>query len=344
MAPLESDSISTLVRKVYVACVAISFLFCSGCGAAYIFQAASGQFSLLNNSIKIEKALKTDSLDDGIKLKLQLVSEIKKFGEERLGLRKTDSYEKVYLKSGRSPIYVLSACPKDSLKRKTWWFPIVGNMPYLGFFDQKKAEKKKNKLKNEDMDVIMRTAGAYSTLGWFDDPVTLNLLAGSTVDLVETILHEMTHTTLYIKGNGEFNEGLANLVGKIGAISFFRNKYGTAHPFTFEAENNLFDELLFSGYINSLIDDLIEIYSSDLSYQHKIRQREEIFRAYHEKHSKSKGEYKTERFKYFGTHDFNNAYILSIALYRREFPKFYKMLEENNNSVRSLLKNLKRNK
>ena len=80
-----------------------------------------------------------------------------------------------------------------------------------------------------------------------------------------------------------------------------------------------------------------------MSYHDKIRQREEIFRAYHAKFTGSQAKYKTERYKYFSTNDFNNAYILSIALYRREFPKFYKMLEENNSSILSLLKRLEEN-
>jgi len=341
MAFVESHCIPTLVRKIYVVSLVIILLSCSGCRTAYIFHAASGQFDLLKNSIKIEKALKIDSLDDEIKLKLQLVSEIKKFGEEKLGLKKTDNYKTVYIKSERSPIYVLSACPKDSLKRKTWWFPVVGDMPYLGFFNNEKAVMKKERLIKEDMDVSIGVADAYSTLGWFNDPVTLNILKGSIVNLVEIILHEMTHTTLYHKGDGEFNEGLANLVGKAGAIAFCREKYGLAHPFTIEAENNLSDERLFSDYINSLTDALNKVYSSELSYNQKIRRREEIFKLYYEKHSKSKKEYKAERFKDFGEYGFNNAYILSIGLYRRDFPQFYKMLRENNNLILNMLNKLK---
>ncbi len=345
MATLEPYSVSALVRKIHVAVFTfIILLSCSGCRAAYVFYAASGQFRLLRNSIEIEDALKLDSLEDEIKSRLKLVSEIKEFGEEKLGLRKTGSYRKVYLNSVNSPIYVLSACPKDSLEIKTWWFPIVGKMPYLGFFDLEQAEKKSDKLKDDNMDTDIRTGGAYSTLGWFDDPVTLSLLKGSAVNIAETLLHEMTHATLYIKGDGEFNEGLANLVGKTGAELFFRNKYGPEHPFTVEARNSLHDELLFSDYINAFTGDLAKLYSSGLTFQHKMEKREELFRAHREKYIQTKDRYKTGHYRYFETNEFNNAYLLSIALYRRKFPGFYRMLDDHEGSVPDMLAYLRKAK
>lgn len=344
MASLESHCLSTPVRKIYVAYLAAILLFCTGCQTAYIFHAASNEFSLLRNSIKIKDALKIDSLNSEIKSNLRLVPEIKKFGEDKLGLKKTGSYETAYIKAKKFTVYVLTACPKDSLKIKTWWFPIVGKMPYLGFFDLKNAIKEKEKLIKEGMDVNIGIASAYSTLGWFNDPVTLNLLRGSTVTLVETILHEMTHATLFIKGDGEFNEGLANLVGKAGAIAFFREKYGRLNPFTIEAENNLFDERLFSNYINSLIEALAKLYNSDLSYSMKIRQRKKIFTSYYEKYSRLKNEFKTDRFEDFGKYGLNNAYILSIGLYTRDFPLFERMLAKNNNSISSMINSLKNRK
>ncbi|HIJ58907.1 MAG TPA: hypothetical protein HPP41_04510, partial [Deltaproteobacteria bacterium] len=99
------------------------------------------------------------------------------------------------------------------------------------------AQEERDRLINEHLDVSLSVADAYSTLGWFKDPVTLNLIEGSTPDLVETILHEMTHTTIYLKGQGAFNEGVAVLVGKAGAFLFFQDVFGPSHPFT-EGQRN----------------------------------------------------------------------------------------------------------
>ena len=150
-------------------------------------------------------------------------------------------------------------------------------MPYLGFFDRESADAEREKLLKKDLDVSVGVADAYSTLGWFEDPVTLNLLEGSTLDLVDTILHEMTHTTLYVKGQGEFNEGLAMLVGKVGAILFLENAYGPLDPLTVEAKKSLEDERIFSSFLTSLLEQLESVYDSPITYQEKLTEREKTF-------------------------------------------------------------------
>ena len=185
-------------------------LFCSGCDVAYLFHAAVGQFRLLNGSIPIHEALDNNTLTPDQEARLRLVAQIKAFGENELGLKKTQNYETVYIDSPQHPIYMVSASLKDRFCRKTWWFPVVGDMPYLGFFDLDSAKEEQEKLIRENLDVSIGVADAYSTLGWFQDPVTLNLIQGSTPDLAETILHEMTHT-----------------ISKTGAFELCTNAYGT---------------------------------------------------------------------------------------------------------------------
>ena len=142
----------------------------------------------------------------------------------------------------------------------------------------------------------MGVADAYSTLGWFRDPVTLNLIQGPTVDLVETILHEMTHLTLYIKGQGEFNEGLAVLVGKMGAFLFLERTYGPSHPSTVEAQRSIEDERIFSFFLASLLKDLEYLYNSPLSYSKKLADREKVFARAREDFKFLKKRLKTRRF------------------------------------------------
>ncbi|MFH1123262.1 MAG: aminopeptidase, partial [Pseudomonadota bacterium] len=193
------------LRRLFAVAAILGLLLpLAGCRLTYLFQAAAGQFRLLNNAVPVDQALQGDTLNPIQRERLSLVAKVKAFGEKELGLSKTSNYETVYLRSDQPPIYTVSASPKDRLERITWWFPIVGNMPYLGFFDLEKAKEERKGLIKRDLDVVIGTADAYSTLGWFRDPVTLNLIKGSTADLVETILHEMTHVTLYVAGQGEF--------------------------------------------------------------------------------------------------------------------------------------------
>jgi predicted aminopeptidase len=290
----------------------------------------------------VEGALKGETLGPKEAKQLRLVAQVKAFGEEKLGLKKTDNYQTVYLESNQSPIYTLTASPKDRLKQVTWWFPIVGRMPYLGFFDSKKAEKKKEKLLSKDLDVFMGVATAYSTLGWFKDPVTMNLLEGSTLDLVETILHEMTHTTLYLKGEGEFNEGLAVLVGKAGAVEFFKSNYGPSNPLTIEAKNSMADERVFSLYMDSLLNELDQLYKSPISFQEKMIQREKIFESSLDRFVEIRAQLQTNYFTGFGTVELNNAYLMAIGLYHRNFTLFEALLKEKNHSVKETIMYLRK--
>ena len=306
----------------------------SACRLSYVLHAVSGQAQLLNNSIPVEEALKADSLGSQERARLRLVAQVKAFGEIELGLKETENYETVYLKSRRPPIYVVAASPKDRLVRKTWWFPIVGKMPYLGFFDEGPARAEKERLLEQDLDVIMGLADAYSTLGWFQDPVTLNLLEGSTVNLVETILHEMTHTTLYLKGQGEFNEGLAAMVGKVGAVQFLEKTFGPSDPLTIEAKKNLEDEHIFSPFLAALLQQLEQLYDTPIDYEEKLARREKIFERSLVKFRGIKGQFQTDRFIHFETAKMNNARLLSIGLYHRHFHLFEALLKEKGNSIR----------
>lgn len=324
-------------RKRIIGVTLALIVFCSGCKLTYLFHAAAGQFRLITGSIPLKEALEGDSLAPLQKERLLLVPLIKNFGEKELGLKKTDNYQTVFLKSRQRPIYTVSASPKDRLTRKTWWFPVVGDMPYLGFFDRESAEAEEEDLLKGGLDVTMGMADAYSTLGWFKDPVTLNLIDGSTVGLVETILHEMTHTTLYVKGQGEFNEGLAVLVGKVGAVLFLERTYGPTNPLTIEAKESLEDEGVFSSFLASLFDRLELLYSSPIGYQEKLAEREKIFFEATVEFRRVAGILKTRRFIHFGSGGLNNAYLMSVGLYHRHFHFFGAVLRKKGGSIKRVL-------
>jgi predicted aminopeptidase len=127
----------------------------------------------------------------------------------KIGLADNDNYTS-FVDIGDKPIsYTLVACPKDSLNPLVWSFPIVGELPYIGFFDRQDALDEANKIKKLGHDAVVWPAGAYSTLGWFSDPVLSTSLKGELVDFVDLLLHEQTHATIYVRGDITFNENLA---------------------------------------------------------------------------------------------------------------------------------------
>ena len=309
----------------------------SGCRLSYLFHVAKGQIQLLNGAMPISEALDSEPFTPDQRNKLLLVAKIKTFGEEELGLKKTSNYETVYPHLNRNPIFVVSASKKDRFLLKTRWFPIVGHLPYLGFFDLEEAKKERERLKQEGLDVYVGRAGAYSTLGWFQDPVTMNLIDGSTPQLANTLLHELTHATLYVNGQGAFNEGLAVLVGKVGSFQFFEKTFGSAHPFTVKARNALADERLFSRFLNAFMTEMEDVYSLEVDYEEKIALRKTVFAVYHKKFEALKKDFKTRQFVHFGRIPMNNAYLMTVALYHRYFELFEAVLIGNNGSIRKML-------
>jgi len=309
----------------------------TGCQVSYLFHAAAGQFRFLYDAVPVEEVLQQDSLPAEEKRRLSLVSSIKTFGEDELGLKKSDNYETINLKV-QSPVYTVSAAPKDKLALVTWWFPVVGHLPYLGFFDLNAVTQEKNRLQAKDFDTFVGRAEAYSTLGWFKDPLSLNLIQGSDLNLVETILHEMTHTTLYVKDQGEFNEGLAQLVGKRGALLFLEQTFGPSHPATLEASDSISDEILFSTFLVSFLFDLDALYKDpQLPYARKLAEREKVFSRHLDAFEKVKSRMRTQRFVNFGKGGLNNAYLMSVALYHRHYLLFEGVLARKGNSIKELL-------
>ena len=325
------------LRKLSLSVAFLLILPLTGCQVSYLFHAAAGQVRFLYHAVPVEEVLLQDSLPEGQKRRLSLVSHIKEFGENELSLKKSDNYETINLKD-QSPVYTVSASPRDKLALMTWWFPVAGHVPYLGFFDLEAARRQRDRLLAEDLDTFIGRAEAYSTLGWFKDPLTLNLIQGTDLNLVETILHEMTHTTLYVKGQGEFNEGLAQLIGKRGALLFLEKAFGPSHPATLEARDSISDELLFSSFLVSLLSELDALYNEpQRPYGLKLSEREKIFARHMEKFNGVRDQMRTRRFANFGQAGLNNAYLMSVGLYHRHFALFETVLAQKRNSIKDLL-------
>ncbi len=119
---------------------------------------------------------------------------------------------------------MLSAAYRDRLEAYTWWFPIVGRVPYKGYFDFDAAKAAARSFRDDGYDVVLRPSAAFSTLGFFNDPLTSTTLAIDSLDLANTVIHETTHNTFYAPGQAAFNESFASFVGARGAAAFFRSR------------------------------------------------------------------------------------------------------------------------
>jgi predicted aminopeptidase len=186
----------------------------------------AGQLNIIWNARPVEEFLEDPAFPDSLKTKLRLIEEIRKFAIDSLGLKDTKNYKTLFDQKGEELMWVVQACEAFELKPKLWPYPIVGSLPYKGFFEKQKALDEAKKLKDEGLDVSVRNPGGWSTLGWFTDPILSNMLQRSEGDLASLIIHEMVHSTIFIKGDADFNENLASFIGDTASYYFLANKYG----------------------------------------------------------------------------------------------------------------------
>lgn len=195
----------------------------------YLARAAWEEGKILARRQSIAKLVASPATDARTRAKLELVLAARKFAADSLGLAVGESFTTYSALHTDTLVLVLAAAYRDQLRSYTWWFPIVGRVPYKGYFSPADAEAAARALEAKGFDTYLRPASAFSTLGWFADPVVSTTLQQDTADLANTVIHELTHNTFYAPSQTVFNESFANFVGAHGAMMFFRARGDSAH-------------------------------------------------------------------------------------------------------------------
>ena len=192
----------------------------------YGFRQGKGQFTIIWNARPVEEVLKDPTFPDSLKTKLHLIERVRQYAIDSLGLKDTENYKTLFDQKGEEIMWVVTACEPFRFKPKEWTFPILGAVPYKGFFIKEKAVELRNELEKEGWDTSIRNPGGWSTLGWFTDPILSGMLERSEGDLANLIIHEMVHSTIFVKDSVDFNENLATFIGDRGTEKFLRTTYG----------------------------------------------------------------------------------------------------------------------
>jgi predicted aminopeptidase len=245
-------------------------------GACYLVKQAEGQLHILLTQRPLEDVLADPDVPASRKEKIRLVRDVKEFGEREIGLSVSSNYTRFYDTGGRPVSWLVSASAKHRFENHTWWFPVVGTVPYKGFFRRADAVAEARALEADGYDVQLTPVAAYSTLGYFADPVLSTMAEYPDEELAALILHELTHGTVYLAGDTNFNEKLASFVGWQGALEFARRRHGIeseAYARTVEA---LAREEERARRSRELFEKLDQFYRSDLPRAEKIRRRDEI--------------------------------------------------------------------
>jgi len=245
----------------------------------YALQAGAGEFTLLTSARPVEEFLERSDTPGRVRALLEAVPRVKQFGEAA-GLRATSNYRRYEELARPAAVWVVSACPELSLQPRLVEFPIAGAVPYLGWFELRAARDYAASLRAEGLDVDLRGASAFSTLGWFDDPLLSTMLERGPAALgalANTVLHESVHATLYLPGQTPFNEGLAEFVAER-----LTPRYLAAHasPYTQRAWR---DEQARRARVEEKLHDaaarLEALYRSALPDARKRERKAEILRA-----------------------------------------------------------------
>jgi predicted aminopeptidase len=192
----------------------------------YSLRQGKGQLHIIMNAEPVEDFLADPTFPDSLKSKLILINEVRRYAIDSLGLKDTKNYKTLYDQKGQEIMWVVTASEPFQLRAKEWHFPILGSVPYKGFFRKDLAFKLREELIKEGYDVSIRNPGGWSTLGWFTDPILSKMLERNEGDLANLIIHEMSHATIFIKDSIDFNENLATFIGDRGAEKFLIDKYG----------------------------------------------------------------------------------------------------------------------
>lgn len=190
----------------------------------YILRGAWEEGKILARRRSIDKIIADSTTPAATRAKLELVLEARRFAADSLGLPAKKAFTKFTQLDSDTLVLVLSGTRRDALVAASWWFPVVGRVPYKGFFDFDAAQRAERTLADDGFDTYLRPAPAFSTLGWFNDPLLSTTLAADSLFIVQTVIHELTHNRLYVKGEAVFNESFAEFVGNRGAVEFFLSR------------------------------------------------------------------------------------------------------------------------
>lgn len=286
----------------------------------YYWHLVLGQARLLWNRRPVSNMLANRRLDPGVRERLEFIQEVRRFAELRIGLSQSRNYTS-YIDIGEGPVsWQLTASPRDRIEPVQWTYPVVGRFPYRGYFDPDRAKSDRDRLEAQDFDTLLRPVGAYSTLGWFEDPILSTMLRYRDGDLAELVIHELAHATVWIPGRVSFNESLATFVGEAGALHFMRERHGPEAAVVTDMLDRRSDERTFKRFMRDVAEELQALYVSERSYGEKLKEREIIFdRAKRRFH---RLDLKTGAYSHFPRRRLNNAVMMAYRTYHEKVDVF----------------------
>ena len=297
----------------------------------YLTRAGFEETRILQSRQPIDRLVRRPDIDPALRRSLGLVLQTRDYAA-RLGLEAKQTYT-TYSDVGRDTLLlVLQAAPKDCICPYTWKYPIVGRIPYKGFFDPVAARREAARFSSRGYDTYLRPSSAFSTLGWFNDPLLSTALTRDSVELAVTVFHEIAHNTLYVKSATPFNESFAQMVGYRSAQAFFEERGDSARAQ--QAADRWHDEIVLGDYYAALVERLEALYS-----QHPDSTTLEEGRRSAAAWARSQLEgpiaqrFRTYRIGRLTERPINNAQLIGARIYRTRLDLFDRWYERHDRDV-----------
>jgi predicted aminopeptidase len=305
----------------------------------YVTRAGFEETRILRSRQPIDRLVRDSSITPSVRRSLGLVLETRDYAA-RLGLEAKETYTS-YSDVGRDTLLlVLQAAPKDCICAHTWKYPIVGRIPYKGFFDPKAAQREASRFAARGYDIYLRPSSAFSTLGWFNDPLLSTALTRDSVELAATVFHEIAHNTLYVKSATPFNESFAQLVGYRSAQAFFQEKGDSL--LARQAADRWHDEIVLGEYYDALVRRLQTLYAQhpDSATLEEGRRSAAAW-AREQLEGPIGHRLRTFRIGRLTERPINNAQLVGARIYRTRLDLFDRWYEQHGRDIRGSVSSLK---
>jgi predicted aminopeptidase len=318
-------------------CAFLAFFCLTGCETGYYWHLAAGQARVLFRSQPIEDVLRRPGLPPQVRDGLLLVDSLRTYAA-RLGLDPSSSYTRYLDTEGQPIAWNVSACPPDRFAPRLWRFPIVGELPYKGFFTEARAREERERLQRQGLDVLLGPVSAYSTLGFLSDPVLSTMLCYPDDRLAELVLHELTHATVFARGQTDFDESLATYMGRAGTLEFLGERHGLDSPPVEQARARHADQDRSQTFVEELITSLDSLYARNLPRALVLEQRRQVLSRAQERFRSLQPPPRVHGYGGLLRWEIvNNALLLSCRRYHRDLGIFAQVRRSRDGSLRQAL-------
>lgn len=309
-----------MCRIIVISVLCISFSACTT--ISYYHQSISGHFKMISKREQIVDIVNDSARDEKLIKQLNLALELRAFASSELKLPENDSYRSYVQLDQPYITWNVFAADKYSISLQQWCFMVVGCVPYRGYFAESEAINFAENLSEQGLDVYVAGAPAYSTLGWFDDPLLSSMIDRGEITTAAYIFHELAHQQFYLKGDGAFNEAFATAVEEIGVRQWLMQR-----PQELESYNEwLMQKTIFSQFVKSSREEFELLYQQEYDSEKMLVEKEILIAEMRRKFSNlSAGNKHISRYTNWMSGPLNNAQLGAISLYRELVPAFHEI-------------------